>query len=79
MMSNDILEGNWMEVRGQVRDWWGRLTEDELDQIQGCRKELARKLQERYGYTHSKAEDEIRQFEYIRQYLDEVTYLEKIS
>jgi uncharacterized protein YjbJ (UPF0337 family) len=61
-MNKDILEGNWKQVRGRVREWWGRLTDDEIDQIMGRRDVLAGKLQEKYGYTREEAENSIREF-----------------
>lgn len=59
-MNNDILEGNWKERRGQVKNWWGKLTDDDLAQIQGKRDMLVGALQKRYGYTKEKAEEEVR-------------------
>lgn len=61
-MNKDILEGNWKQLRGQIQEWWGRLTDDELDQIQGRRDVLAGKLQEKYGYTRQEAENTIQEF-----------------
>jgi len=61
-MNKDILEGNWKQLRGQIQEWWGRLTDDELDQIQGRRDVLAGKLQEKYGYSREQAEDTIQEF-----------------
>jgi uncharacterized protein YjbJ (UPF0337 family) len=61
-MNKDILEGNWKQVSGRVREWWGRLTDDEIDQIMGRRDVLAGKLQEKYGYTREEAENSIREF-----------------
>jgi len=61
-MNKDILEGNWKQLRGQIKEWWGQLTDDELDQIEGRRDILAGKLQERYGYTREQAEDAIQEF-----------------
>ena len=61
-MNKDILEGNWKQLRGQVKETWGRLTDDELDQINGHRDVLAGMLQERYGYTRQQAERSINDF-----------------
>lgn len=61
-MNEDILEGNWKQFRGRVKEWWGRLTDDEIDEINGRRDILAGKLQERYGYSREQAEDSIREF-----------------
>jgi uncharacterized protein YjbJ (UPF0337 family) len=54
-MNWDIVEGKWKQVKGHVQQQWGRLTNDELDYIQGSREKLAGKLQERYGYTREEA------------------------
>lgn len=61
-MNKDILEGNWKQLRGHVKEMWGRLTDDELDQIAGRRDVLEGKLQEKYGYTRQEAEDAINEF-----------------
>ncbi|HHY89914.1 MAG TPA: CsbD family protein [Chloroflexi bacterium] len=61
-MFDDILKGQWKQFRGRVKEHWGRLTDDELDQIQGRSDVLIGKLQEKYGYTHEEAEREVRDF-----------------
>ena len=61
-MSSDILEGQWKQLKGKVKQAWGVLTDDELDQIAGKRDALAGKLQERYGYSRMQAEEEINRF-----------------
>jgi uncharacterized protein YjbJ (UPF0337 family) len=61
-MNRNILEGNWKQIRGTIREKWGELTDDELDQIAGKRDKLAGILQERYGYTQMEAERQIDDF-----------------
>jgi uncharacterized protein YjbJ (UPF0337 family) len=61
-MNRNILEGNWKQIRGTIREKWGELTDDELDQIAGKRDKLAGVLQERYGYTQMEAERQIDDF-----------------
>lgn len=61
-MNRNILEGNWKQIRGSIREKWGELTDDELDQIAGKRDKLAGILQERYGYTQMEAERQIDDF-----------------
>jgi uncharacterized protein YjbJ (UPF0337 family) len=61
-MNRNILEGNWKQIRGSIREKWGELTDDELDQIAGKRDKLAGILQERYGYTQMEAEKQIDEF-----------------
>ena len=58
-MNKDIIEGKWEQIKGGVQKQWGKLTDDDLDVIQGSRKELAGKLQERYGWSKEEAEKEL--------------------
>ena len=43
------IEGNWKQAKGQVKEKWGKLTDDELDKMNGRRDQLEGKIQERYG------------------------------
>ncbi|MFN8595670.1 MAG: CsbD family protein [Anaerolineae bacterium] len=54
-MNEDILKGQWTQIRGQVKQWWGMLTDDDLNKINGKRDQLIGKLQERYGYSKEQA------------------------
>lgn len=56
---NDIFQGNWKQLKGQVKEWWGDLTDDDLTMIDGKRDKLVGALQERYGYAKERAEDEV--------------------
>ncbi len=58
-MNKDIFEGNWKQMRGQMRNWWGKLTDDDFDQIAGNQDKLIGKLQERYGYSREQATQEV--------------------
>jgi uncharacterized protein YjbJ (UPF0337 family) len=73
-MNEDILEGNWKQLRGKVKEWWGQLTDDEIDQIEGRRDILSGKLQERYGYSRKEAEDAIQEFLDNTKIEDDVYY-----
>jgi len=57
---DNIFEGKWKQIRGQAKEWWGKLTDDDLDKVGGKYDQLTGKLQERYGYTQKQAEDEIK-------------------
>jgi uncharacterized protein YjbJ (UPF0337 family) len=70
VMNWDIIEGNWKQYKGKVREQWGDLTDDHLDVIAGKRTILAGKLQEAYGITRQAAEDQIRRFEESNKDLD---------
>lgn len=58
---NDILEGNWKQLRGHIREWWGNLTDDDLTKIDGKRENLVGVLQTKYGYAKEHAETEVNQ------------------
>ena len=60
-MDQDIVKGKWKQIRGRAKEWWGKLTEDDLDVIDGNRYQLVGKLQERYGYSKDKAANEVNQ------------------
>lgn len=58
-MNRDMFEGRWKQLKGQAREWWGKLTDDELDQVQGNAEKLIGMLQAKYGYSREQAEQEI--------------------
>jgi uncharacterized protein YjbJ (UPF0337 family) len=58
-MNRDRIEGSWDQVRGNVQKAWGKLTNDDLDVIEGNRKILSGKIQERYGVAQDEAERQI--------------------
>lgn len=60
------IKGSWTQTKGAVKEQWGKLTDDDLDQIEGNTEKLAGKLQERYGYAQDRAKQEID--EWTRRY-----------
>jgi len=62
-MNWDTIEGNWKQFEGQVKEKWGRLTDDSLAIIAGKRDQLAGQLQQTYGITKDQAEVQIKAFE----------------
>ena len=58
-MNEDILKGQWKQLRGQIKEWWGVLTDDDLDKIDGQRDKMIGKLQEKYGFTKDQATREL--------------------
>jgi uncharacterized protein YjbJ (UPF0337 family) len=61
-MNRDQLSGNWKQVKGKVKEKWGKLTDDDLTVIEGKADQLAGKIQERYGYDKARAEKELDEF-----------------
>jgi len=61
-MNDDIFKGKWKQLRGQIQQKWGDLTNDDLDRMQGTQTEFEGLLQERYGYTKERAKQEVDNF-----------------
>ena len=55
-MNEDTFKGEWTELKGNIRQQWGKLTDDDLQQIQGDREILLGKLQKIYGRSREEAE-----------------------
>lgn len=58
-MDMDRIKGNWKEISGKAQIQWGKLTNDDLDVIEGRRTELEGRLQKHYGYAKDKAKSEV--------------------
>ena len=57
-MNQDIFEGRWKEMKGQAKEWWGELTDDDLEKVEGKADRLVGLLQQKYGYSKEEAEKE---------------------
>jgi uncharacterized protein YjbJ (UPF0337 family) len=57
-MNQDVFEGKWKEMRGQVKEWWGELTDDDLERAGGKADQIIGLLQQKYGYSKEHAEKE---------------------
>ncbi len=61
-MNADILKGKWKELKGGVKKQWGKLTDDDITEIEGHEDKLLGALQKRYGYTKDQAEKEYNEY-----------------
>ncbi|MBE0569361.1 MAG: CsbD family protein [Deltaproteobacteria bacterium] len=61
-MNEDILKGKWNEIKGGVKEQWGKLTDDDLAMVEGKKEKLLGLLQQKYGYAKDKAEQEYEDF-----------------
>ncbi|CDM56347.1 UPF0337 protein [Rhizobium favelukesii] len=59
VMDWNRVEGNWKQMKGKIKEQWGKLTDDDLDQIAGKRDQLEGKIQERYGIARDRARRDI--------------------
>lgn len=57
-MNSDVLKGNWKQLRGNIKEAFGKLTDDDLLQAEGSADKMLGALQARYGYTKDQAQDE---------------------
>lgn len=62
-MNQDRLKGRWKQVKGKLKENWGRLTDDDLDVIAGKREQLLGRIQQRHGLARDEAERQVREAE----------------
>lgn len=62
-MNKDLFKGKWHEMKGKIKEKWGKLTDDDLTEIDGKTENLLGKLQKHYGYAKDRAERELNEFE----------------
>jgi uncharacterized protein YjbJ (UPF0337 family) len=58
-MNEDIFAGQWQQLRGVIKSWWGNLTDDDFQWIGGQKDRLIGLVQQKYGWTRAQAEDEV--------------------
>jgi uncharacterized protein YjbJ (UPF0337 family) len=62
-MNKDRISGQWKQVKGRIKEQWGRLTDDDLDVIAGKRDQLLGRIQQRHGVAKEEAHRQVREFE----------------
>jgi len=58
-MTSERTQGNWLQFKGKVKEQWGKLTDDDLDIIEGKREQLIGRIKERHGIAHEEAERQV--------------------
>ena len=61
-MNEDTLKGQWTQLKGQLREQWGKLTDDDLDRIQGRSEQLIGRIQQRYGVARDEAKRQVEEW-----------------
>ena len=62
-MNQDRIQGRWRQIRGKVKEQWGKLTDDDLDVIAGRREQLLGRIQQRHGLARDEADRQVRAWE----------------
>ena len=62
-MNWDVIEGNWKQAKGKVKQQWGKLTDDQLEMVSGKRDQLLGTIQESYGIAKDEAERQVHEWE----------------
>ena len=58
-MNTDTFEGQWRQMRGELKSWWGKLSDNDFEKVAGKKDRLLGLLQEKYGYTREAAQQEM--------------------
>ena len=61
-MNSDVIKGKWKQLTGKIKERWGDLTDDDLQAADGHAEYLVGMLQERYGWSMERAEQDVRDF-----------------
>ena len=67
-MNEHTIKGNWTEFKGKVKEQWGKLTDDDLDVINGQREQLVGQIQKRVGVAQDEAEKQVKDWETSNKY-----------
>ena len=61
-MNSDQLQGKWKQIKGSVKERWGKLTDDDLNVIDGRQEQLIGRIQERYGIAKEAAQQQVNEW-----------------
>ena len=61
-MNSDRTAGQWKQIKGNIKEQWGKLTDDDISRLEGHSEQLAGRLQEKYGIAREEAERQAREF-----------------
>lgn len=62
-MNKDTIQGDWKQLMGDVQKYWGKLTSDHLDQVNGSREKLSGVIQKQYGVARDEADRQMKEWE----------------
>ena len=59
MLNWDTIQGQWTQLKGEVKTQWSKLTDDDLGLASGHKDKLVGRIQERYGLMKDEAERQV--------------------
>ena len=67
-MNSEQLQGRWKQIKGSVKERWGRLTDDDIDVVAGKRDQLIGRIQERYSIAREDAQKQVDDWKLVDEY-----------
>jgi uncharacterized protein YjbJ (UPF0337 family) len=77
-MNSDQLKGKWKQLKGSAKEKWGKLTDDDLDVIDGKHDQLIGKVQERYGIAREAAQKQVEEWNVALAHEDDLEQRRKV-
>jgi uncharacterized protein YjbJ (UPF0337 family) len=78
-MNSDQLQGKWKQIKGSVKERWGKLTDDDINVIDGKHDQLIGKIQERYGIAREAAQKQVDEWNAVDSHQPELDQRRKAS
>jgi len=78
-MNSDQMKGKWKQLKGVAKERWGKLTDDDLDIIDGQSEQLIGRIQERYGIAREAAQKQVEEWNSADRHEDELQERSKAS
>ncbi len=58
-INENTIKGKWLEIKGDVRKAWGKLTDDELEVTKGDMNAISGLIQQKYGEVQESTQDKL--------------------
>jgi uncharacterized protein YjbJ (UPF0337 family) len=78
-MNSDQMQGKWKQIKGSVKERWGKLTDDDIGAINGKHDQLVGKIQERYGIAREAAQKQVDEWKVVEIHQSDLEERRKAS
>lgn len=58
-LNQNIAQGKWREIKGEIQKAWGKLTDDEIEQTKGDLTSIGGLIQQKYGSAQEDYKDKL--------------------